>query len=130
MAKTPPIDTPLRKNEKVIATEDLLRVPEGTKGVVKLVNGFAWTRYWVFFENGIQMGSIDGSKLVRVAHWEEYKRRRADEAERLEREGEAALAAPEETPAETAAVDDGKPMVPAHLLERSRMARVKAMSQA
>ncbi|MDY7104822.1 MAG: hypothetical protein S0880_26855, partial [Actinomycetota bacterium] len=109
MAKTPPIDAPLRKNEKVIATEDLPRVPEGTTGVVKLVNGFTWTRYWVFFDNGVQMGSIDGSKLVRAAHWEEYKVRRVEEAERREREGEAAATAAAEAPAETAAVDDGKP---------------------
>ena len=59
------LDTPFSKGEKVVATEDLRRVPAGTPGKVKLVNGFEWTRYWVFFDNGEKLGSIDGSKLVR-----------------------------------------------------------------
>ena len=76
MAKTKSIDAPFRKGEKVVATVPLPGVPEGTKGKVKLVNGLSWTRYWVFFENGVDLGSIDNSVLVRAKDWEAYKARR------------------------------------------------------
>ena len=46
------LDTQFSKGEKVLAAVDLDRVPAGTTGKVKLVNGFEWIRYWVFFDNG------------------------------------------------------------------------------
>lgn len=33
-------------------------VPAGTNGRIKLVNGFRWTRYWVSFDNGVEIGSV------------------------------------------------------------------------
>ena len=54
----------LRKGAKVVATTDLRGVPEGTPGKVMLVAGLSWIRYWVRFDNGVQLGSIDRSKLA------------------------------------------------------------------
>lgn len=60
---------PFRKREKVVAAVDLPGIPAGTPGKVVLVNGFAWIRYRVFFENGAEMGSIDHRHLVRRSEW-------------------------------------------------------------
>lgn len=47
-------------------------VPERTHGVVKMVNGFEWRRYLVFFDNGVKLGSLDSSVLVRPKHWHRW----------------------------------------------------------
>jgi len=139
--KPPAIADPFRKNETVIATEDLPGVPEGTRGQVKLINGFDWVRYWVFFENGVDHGSIDGSALVRPQHWRQFQR---DREQRAIAEEEAALreltakpsaaaatttAAGAEAAAEAPAADDPnaaiRAMVPAHLLEKAKEARAR-----
>lgn len=57
--------TPFRKNEKVVSLVDLPDVPAGTAGKIKMANGISWHRYWVFFENGVEVGQIDGSLLSR-----------------------------------------------------------------
>lgn len=54
----------LRKGDKVVTTADLRNVPEGTAGKVIVVNGLTWIRYWVRFDNGEVLGSIDRSKLA------------------------------------------------------------------
>ena len=56
----------LRRNDRVVAAVDLPGIPEGTPGRVKLVNGFTWLRYWVSFENGHDMGSLDRAQLTLV----------------------------------------------------------------
>ena len=63
-------DDQLRRHEKVVAAEDLPGVPRGTPGKVTLVNGFAWIRYRVYFENGADVGSLDRSQLVPADEWE------------------------------------------------------------
>lgn len=60
----------LRRHDKVVATEDLPGVPAGTRGRVTLVNGFAWIRYRVAFENGADIGSLDRSQLALAKEWE------------------------------------------------------------
>ena len=45
-------------------------VPAGTRGKVTLVNGFAWIRYRVYFENGADIGSLDRAQLVPEDEWE------------------------------------------------------------
>jgi hypothetical protein len=60
----------LRRHEKVVAAVDLPGVPAGTHGKVTLVNGFAWIRYRVFFDNGADVGSLDRSQLVPAGEWE------------------------------------------------------------
>jgi hypothetical protein len=38
-------------------------VPVGTPGKVILANGFNWLRYRVRFENGVELGDLDGRHL-------------------------------------------------------------------
>ncbi len=56
----------LLRDDRVVAAVDLPGIPEGTPGRVKLVNGFTWIRYWVSFENGRDMGSLDRAQLTLV----------------------------------------------------------------
>jgi hypothetical protein len=114
-----------RRNEWVKNIYDLPRVPAGSRGRVYLVEGFTWTRYRVLFDNGVDIGSLDGAVLARPR----------DFASALERREQAAIAAEAaasqaETVAEEGAApagEDNKTVngvpVPAHLLDRSRRAR-------
>lgn len=134
--KAPEMGDPFRRNETVLATETMPGVPVGTTGKVKMINGFSWVRYWVFFDNGVELGSVDGSQLVRPGHWEQFK---VEREERLIREAEAAeRAASGETAAagdagsgDAPAIDPNDPLaaliaqVPPHLIERSANARVR-----
>lgn len=56
-------------HDKVVAAADLPGVPAGTPGKVTLVNGFRWTRYRVYFENGADIGSLDRSQLALRKDW-------------------------------------------------------------
>lgn len=112
-----------RRNQKVKALDDLPGVPRGTEGRVLLVDGFAWTRYRVVFDNGVDIGSIDASKLCAPKDFEAAVARRAEEAAAASEEpGDNG-----ETAEEDAAGGEEKAVggvnVPAHLLERSRRAR-------
>lgn len=53
----------LSPGAKVVTTVDLQDVPEGTKGKVLLANGFNWKRYRVLFENGAEVGHLDGRHI-------------------------------------------------------------------
>jgi hypothetical protein len=81
MAKKTPTET-LRRKEKIKAAVDLRDVPEGTAGKVLLSNGLDWIRYWVRFDNGVEMGSIHRDKLVRLDEWDQYLADRESAAER------------------------------------------------
>jgi hypothetical protein len=122
MAKAPTIDR-FRRGETVKTLDALPGVPEGARGRVELVAGFAWTRYRVLFENGVDVGSLDGSTLARPKQFDEALARRAEEAQAEE-------AAAEETEAGDgggAGGGEGKTVngvsIPAHLLDRSKRAR-------
>ena len=41
-------------------------------GRVILSSGLDWVRYWVAFENGVEVGSLHRDKLVREAEWDAY----------------------------------------------------------
>lgn len=126
-------DTPFKKNERVSATVDLPGVPAGTQGQVKVINGFDWRRYWVFFDNGVELGHLDEGELVRPRHWDHWHEQKAA--------AEAAAAAAETTAdGADAGVDGGgdaagadpndplaaiRAMVPPYLLERSAAARAR-----
>lgn len=73
MAKTAVAPDTFRKGEKVVARRELRGIPEGTAGKVLLVNGFAWIRYWVSFENGVRLGSIDRSALATADEWKRHR---------------------------------------------------------
>ena len=129
------LDRPFTKNEIVVATEDLPGVPARSAGKVKLVAGVTWRRYWVFFDNGVQMGSLDSDQLVRPRDWENFLAAQAarEAAEAAAAAAAAAGAAAGAEAAATASVgaDDDSPagrmraMVPPHLLERSASARTR-----
>jgi len=70
-------DPNLARNAKVIAAVDLPGVPAGTRGKVKVVNGFRWIRYWVRFANGLDIGQISEDQLVSPEAWEASARAQA-----------------------------------------------------
>jgi hypothetical protein len=113
-----------RRNDRVKNLDDLPGVPAGTMGRVYLVDGFTWTRYRVLFENGVDIGSLDGSVLARPRDFASaLERRKQAEAAA----GAVAEAADAATAEGAAAGGEGKTVngvaVPAHLLDRSKRAR-------
>jgi len=54
----------LRIGDRVTATSTLQDVPEGTAGRILLANGFNWQRYRVLFNNGIELGDLDGRQIA------------------------------------------------------------------
>ncbi len=131
--KTNTLDRPFTRNEVVMATEDLPGVPARTTGKVKMTAGFTWRRYWVFFENGVQIGSLDSQELVRPDDWDHFfAAQAAREAAAAEAKAAAAAGATNGGDAAAAAgADDDSPnarlraMVPDYLLERSASARAR-----
>lgn len=120
------LETPFRKNEKVITTRSLGAIPEGAAGKVKLANGLTtWSRYWVQFTDGTMLGSIDHDDLVRPAmltQWNEAKIAFAQAAE-------AALEASSQPAVEAPAGGGGGNThgIPEALLERSRAAKARLL---
>jgi hypothetical protein len=112
-----------KRNEWVRNLDDLPGVPAGTRGRVYLVDGFTWTRYRVLFENGVDIGSLDGAVLARPRDFGSALERR-EQAAAAEAAAEEAEAAAEEG---AATGGEGKTVngvsVPAHLLDRSKRAR-------
>jgi len=113
-----------RRDEAVQTLDQLPGVPAGTRGRVYLVDGFTWTRYRVLFDNGVDIGSLDGSVLARPKDFDAALARR-------EQEAEAAAAATTRDDGDTGelaaagAADKtvNGVVVPALLLDRSKRAR-------
>ena len=74
----------LTKQQEVVAATNLKGVPEGTSGKIMLSNGLDWVRYWVKFENGVEIGSLHRNKLVSAEDWDLYLEEREDGALTLE----------------------------------------------
>lgn len=91
-SKTDDYNRIFRRNERVVAAYDLPGVPERTGGKIKMVSGFEWQRYWVFFDNGVQLGSLDGSALLRPHHWDRWRSEREDVMAEMQARMEAAVA--------------------------------------
>ena len=53
----------LRMGDRVRAVYDLQGVATGTEGKVILANGFQWQRYRVQFDNGAELGDLDGRQI-------------------------------------------------------------------
>ena len=125
MAKAATIDR-FRKGETVRTLDALPGVPAGTRGRVYLIGGFAWTRYRVLFENGVDVGTLDGSALARPSQYEEALERRARAAAAAEA-NEGAAAEASDGAGEAAASGGAKVVngvtVPPHLIDRSKRAR-------
>lgn len=58
-----PPEIHLTQRQRVTAKVDLPKVPAGTEGTVLLTDGFAWRRYRVLFDNGVEVGFLDGRHL-------------------------------------------------------------------
>ncbi|MEG3586439.1 MAG: hypothetical protein VX353_04030 [Actinomycetota bacterium] len=76
MPKNDTLPKSLQKREHVRAAIDLKGVPEGTSGKIILSNGLDWVRYWVAFDNGVELGSLHRDKLVRASEWNDYLTKR------------------------------------------------------
>ncbi len=109
---------PLSAGEPVRAKVALRGVPAGTLGKVIHVQGLTWIRYWVWFDNGERVGTIDRAKLMTIP---EFERRMAggDETPTAASGGATAVGAE----AAASAVGESVNGVPALLIERSRLAR-------
>ena len=113
-----------KRNETVKTLDALPGVPKGTGGRVYLVDGFAWTRYRVLFDNGIDVGSLDGSTLARPRDYEAALERRVQAA--VQAEAAVGAEAADEGAAEGGGGGDktvNGVAVPALLLDRSKRAR-------
>jgi hypothetical protein len=125
VAKRLPPDE-FKRNESVKTLDALPGVPQGTTGRVYLVDGFAWTRYRVLFDNGIDVGSLDGSSLARPRDYEAALERRARAA--AAKDDTVSAAASGDGDAEAGGGGGGEKtvngvVVPALLLDRSKRAR-------
>ena len=129
MAKTATAPGPndLRKGSEVVARADLRDVPAGTTGKVTMVTGIYWIRYWVRFENGVSLGSINRSRLATVDEWA-----RIQSGEDID--GDTAQIGDETATDATADAADGGgegkatpsgTIVPQRLLDRSAAARTR-----
>jgi hypothetical protein len=121
---------PFKRGDKVISTTDLARVPEGTNGKVMVANGFTWLRYWVHFDNGVELGHINHDNLVKANQWDAFLIEREAAANAVgevdETNGVAdagAIAATGGVGVEDVVV--GGVTVPGFLLERSADARTR-----
>lgn len=101
--------SPFKRNEEVLAAYNLPGVPERTPGVVKLENGFEWRRYVVFFDNGVKLGSLDHSALVRPRHWHRWSQDREGITAKITALLEAEVAQQEELLANLNAAESDTP---------------------
>lgn len=123
MAKTATADKDLRKGAEVVARVPLRDVPEGTVGKVTMVTGISWIRYWVRFENGISLGSINRAKLATPEEWRRHLAGE-DEPEAVDDEagGEAEGAADDAGSGGGVTTPSGT-LVPQKFIDRSKAAR-------
>jgi len=122
----------LKRKSKVRAFTPLPGVPEGTAGIVTLVNGWdPWVRYRVLFENGVDLGQINRPHLVPAKQYDEMveRRRRAVESGAFDRAAPGEEAAVEGGGGAAAAGGGGAVVngvsIPQHLLDRSAAARAR-----
>ena len=122
------------RGTKVRLVDDIPGYPAGSTGKIAVANGFAWTRYWVRFDDGTAVGHVDHHALVRPRDYDEFlSAREREELEAVESAEQAAKASAEASdPAETAAVGAGASggavqvngvTIPQRLLDMSAAAR-------
>ena len=112
-----PVD--LKRHEKVRAWADLPGVPVGECGKVLVVSGFTWVRYRVLFDNGVEMGLLDGRHIVATPGFIPIEDRVEEEAVQATDTGATA------GEAQDSAGDTNPFGIPSHLLERSAKARLR-----
>jgi hypothetical protein len=110
----------LKRHAKVRAVSDLPGVPDGTKGKVLQVTGVTWIRYRVLFEDGVEIGLLDGRHIIGAKDWKPV-----DQREAVSTASANGAAASDEGDGAAAAEADNEFGVPAHLLERAKAARTR-----
>ena len=121
-------ETKFKKGTRVVATDTLRGVPEGTPGNVRIAVGLTWLRYRVTFDNGVDIGSVGHNRLVEERSWPEFKSNRerlaVEAADRATETAAAAAAAPKPEPAASAeTASDPAADKLAALMARSKAAR-------
>ena len=106
------------------AAINLRGVPEGTMGRVILSSGLDWVRYWVAFENGVELGSLHRDKLVREAEWDAYlvQRERSQEIAESDSEGQDSSQESDSPSSGSGGVEVNGVLVPQLLLDRTKAA--------
>ena len=124
MPKNDTLPHNLQKKEIVKAAINLRGVPEGTMGRVILSSGLDWVRYWVAFENGVELGSLHRDKLVREAEWDAYlvQRERSQEIVESDSEGQDNSEGPDSPSSGSGGVEVNGVLVPQLLLDRTKAA--------
>lgn len=126
MAKTETSPDQLTKGAKVVARVDLRDVPAGTTGRVSMVTGLSWIRYWVRFDNGVSLGTIDRKRLATPQQWTRHLA--GDEGLSVDTAGPADEAADGGDSGDDGGAGKATPngtVVPQKLLERSAAARAR-----
>jgi hypothetical protein len=113
--------TILSKNEIVRAKVALRGVPVGTLGKVIQVQGLSWTRYWVWFDNGVRLGTIDRAKLMTIPEFD--FRQAGGESTPSAGSGAGLATVSDDGGGAGGAVMESVNGIPGHLVERSRVAR-------
>jgi len=114
----------LRKGDKVVASADLRGVPAGTEGKVALVNGLSWVRYWIRFDNGVAIGSVNRSHLATPKEWERKLSGVDDGAAETVAEEDSDGAGVESTGGGGVTTANGA-VVPQKLIDRAKAARAR-----
>ena len=124
MPKNDTLPHNLQKKEIVKAAINLRGVPEGTMGKVILSSGLDWVRYWVAFENGVELGSLHRDKLVREAEWDAYlvQRERSQEITENDSEGQNSSGGSDSPSTGSGGVEVNGVLVPQLLLDRTKAA--------
>ena len=123
MPKNDTLPHNLQKKEVVKAAINLRGVPEGTTGQVILSNGLDWVRYWVAFDNGVEVGSLHRDKLIREDEWDYYLLKSEQTLQKAENETELTDDS-EEPPSSSGSggVEVNGVLVPQLLLDRTQAA--------
>ncbi len=99
--------TEYKRGTRIVVTDDLPGVPEGTPGKVGRAVGLTLTRYRVRFDNEVEFTSVAADKLVRADEWNDFRERReAERAAAAEQAARQAAAAAEASAAPTAPAAD------------------------
>ena len=72
----------LKMADRVRTITDLPDVPVGTEGRILLANGFAWQRYRVLFDNGVEVGDLDHRTIEPIGRAAKRVAKRAKAAAR------------------------------------------------
>lgn len=119
--------TTLKKGSRIVVTEALPGVPEGTPGKVGRSVGMHLTRYRVAFDNGTSFNSVAHTKLVPEGEWDSFQEEREAAAAKAAAGETEAAAAPAAAAAGGGDAAGGTPADDrlAKMLARSKAAREK-----